>query len=159
MKKTWCYLIFGLLVALPGLSQEYSWYKGNPHCHTLNSDGDEYPRRVVRWYRDHGYNFIAITDHDIVIEIKYLDTDPNDDFILIQGEAVGVYHQGVPIHVNALDTPRHIEAQEGSSIIDTLQINIKAVREAGAIPQINHPSFCQDGEFLGCIPQGFLGHL
>lgn len=141
MKKTLSVLLLGLLAAFPGLCQDYHWYKGNTHCHTLTSDGDEFPRRVVRWYRDHGYNFIAITDHNKVTEIKYLDTDPHDDFILIQGEEVDIDHQEVPIHVNALNTPRYIEAQDGNSITDTLQINIQAVREAGAVPQINHPNW------------------
>lgn len=141
MKKSWSLLLLGLLVALPGLSQECSWYKGNTHFHTLNSDRDEYPRRVVRWYHDHGYNFSAITDHNKVTEIKYLDTDPNDDFILIQSEELDVDHQEIPIHMNALNTPNQSEAQDGSSIVDTLQINIQAVRGAEAVPQINHPNW------------------
>lgn len=34
------------------------WLKGNTHTHTLNSDGDSSPDEVVRWYREHGYQFL-----------------------------------------------------------------------------------------------------
>ncbi|MFW6129458.1 MAG: hypothetical protein ACOC6P_04355, partial [Candidatus Aminicenantaceae bacterium] len=61
-KATVFFLSFVLLIALPSFSQEYKWYKGNTHCHTLNSDGDFYPRQVIRWYRDHEYNFLVISD-------------------------------------------------------------------------------------------------
>ena len=27
------------------------WYKGNIHTHTTESDGDDKPENVVRWYR------------------------------------------------------------------------------------------------------------
>ena len=29
-----------------------TWWKGNLHAHTLNSDGDSTPDDVVRWYRE-----------------------------------------------------------------------------------------------------------
>jgi hypothetical protein len=37
------------------------WFKGNTHAHTLNSDGDSTPDDVVRWYREHGYQFLVLT--------------------------------------------------------------------------------------------------
>lgn len=42
------------------------WYRGNLHAHTLWSDGDDYPEAVVGWYRDRGYHFLALTEHDLV---------------------------------------------------------------------------------------------
>ncbi len=122
-------------------AQERKWYKGNTHCHTLNSDGDEFPRRVLRWYRDHEYNFIMISDHNFITEIKYLDTDPRDDFILIQGEEVTDSWKGTPVHLNAFNVEAHIEPQHGGSIVQTLQNNVDAIRRAGAVPQINHPNW------------------
>ncbi|MFA9453909.1 MAG: CehA/McbA family metallohydrolase [Candidatus Aminicenantaceae bacterium] len=142
MKRYGAVLCIGLfLAASPGLSQEPQWYKGNTHCHTLHSDGDEFPRRVIRWYRDHEYNFIVITDHNTITEVKYLDTDDRDDFILIQGEEVSDSFKGTPVHLNALDTQKLIEPQHGASIVETLQNNVDAVRRAGAVPQINHPNW------------------
>jgi hypothetical protein len=44
------------------------WWKGNLHTHTLWSDGDDYPEVVTDWYKQHGYNFLALSDHNIVQE-------------------------------------------------------------------------------------------
>ena len=54
----------------PGAQNQEStstrWYKGNTHTHTLNSDGDSTPDEVVRWYREHGYKFLVLTDHNVL---------------------------------------------------------------------------------------------
>jgi len=44
------------------------WYKGNTHAHTLWSDGDELPELVVDWFKSRGYQFLAISDHDRLME-------------------------------------------------------------------------------------------
>ena len=135
-------LLAFILFGLPLLSgQEARWYKGNTHCHTNNSDGDMYPRQVVRWYRDHNYNFPVITDHNLLTEVKFLDTDRNDDFLLIPGVEISDGFQGTPVHINALNTDRNIPPQGGESIVEALQNNIDAVNKAGAIPQVNHPNW------------------
>ena len=41
------------------------WYKGNLHCHTFWSDGGAFPEQAVAWYRDHGYNFLGLSDHNV----------------------------------------------------------------------------------------------
>jgi hypothetical protein len=43
------------------------WYKGNTHTHSLWSDGDEFPEMVADWYKSHGYDFLALTDHDVLM--------------------------------------------------------------------------------------------
>lgn len=45
-----------------------AWYKGNLHSHSLWSDGDDYPEMIVDWYREHGYDFLAISDHNTIME-------------------------------------------------------------------------------------------
>ena len=40
-----------------------SFYKGNLHTHSTNSDGRHPPEAVIAFYRDKGYDFIALTDH------------------------------------------------------------------------------------------------
>ena len=47
---------------------ESRWWKGNLHTHTLWSDGDDYPEMVLGWYKDNGYHFVAISDHNILSE-------------------------------------------------------------------------------------------
>lgn len=39
------------------------FYKGNLHTHTTNSDGRSTPENSMRLYREHGYDFLALTDH------------------------------------------------------------------------------------------------
>lgn len=53
-----------VLAAQPG---KLAWYRGNLHTHTLWSDGDDYPEMVAAWYRDHGYDFLSFTDHNVLM--------------------------------------------------------------------------------------------
>ncbi|NUQ66224.1 MAG: hypothetical protein HUU20_27505 [Pirellulales bacterium] len=43
------------------------WYKGNTHCHSLWSDGDEFPEMAAEWYKSHGYHFLALSDHNLLM--------------------------------------------------------------------------------------------
>ncbi len=50
------------------------WYKGNLHTHTLWSDGDAPPETIVNWYFRNGYNFLALSDHNILSDSeKWID--------------------------------------------------------------------------------------
>jgi hypothetical protein len=52
------------------------YWKGNLHTHTLWSDGDDFPEMVVDWYRRHGYDFLALTDHNLIAEgEKWIDAE------------------------------------------------------------------------------------
>ena len=42
------------------------WWKGNLHTHTLWSDGDGFPEMVIDWYKQAGYHFLALSDHNIL---------------------------------------------------------------------------------------------
>src|SRR6185503_6041193 len=42
------------------------WWKGNLHTHTLWSDGDDFPEMVAEWYRTRDYNFLALSDHNVL---------------------------------------------------------------------------------------------
>ena len=54
------------------------YWKGNLHTHTLWSDGDDYPEMVVDWYKRHGYQFLALTEHNVIAEgEKWVDADSN----------------------------------------------------------------------------------
>lgn len=53
------------------------WYRGNTHTHTLWSDGDAPPEHVVEWYRTHGYDFLVLSDHNVVLEgEKWIEVGP-----------------------------------------------------------------------------------
>ncbi len=40
------------------------WYKGQLHTHSYWSDGRGFPEQVIRAYKDRGYHFLSITDHN-----------------------------------------------------------------------------------------------
>jgi hypothetical protein len=42
------------------------WQRGNTHTHTLWSDGDAPPESAIAWYVDHGYDFLVLSDHNIL---------------------------------------------------------------------------------------------
>ncbi|MEC7725443.1 MAG: hypothetical protein VYD05_08015, partial [Planctomycetota bacterium] len=44
------------------------YYKGNLHTHTLWSDGNHFPEMVVDWYAQRDYDFLALTDHNILAD-------------------------------------------------------------------------------------------
>ncbi len=119
------------------------WYKGNLHTHTINSDGDSSPDVVVRWYKEHRYNFLVLTDHNYLTAIDGLNSvfGAADKFLLVRGEEVTDRFEKKPIHVNALNLHTLVQPQGGSSVADTIQRNVDAIRKAGAMPSINHPNF------------------
>ena len=119
------------------------WFKGNLHTHTLNSDGDSTPDDVVRWYREHGYNFVAITDHNYLTSVDGLNAlhGADDKFLVIKGEELTDRVGDKPIHVNGLDPSGFIKPPGGSSVGEMLQNMVDAIRSAGGIPSINHPNY------------------
>ncbi|NJM26745.1 MAG: histidinol-phosphatase [Bacteroidia bacterium] len=68
MRTTFLFLIlcFFFFTACDKRKHEGNWYKGNLHTHTFWSDGDEYPEMVLKWYQEHGYNFVALSDHNTI---------------------------------------------------------------------------------------------
>ncbi len=45
---------------------ELRWFRGNMHTHSHWSDGDDYLEMIGAWYRDHGYEFLVFTDHNVL---------------------------------------------------------------------------------------------
>lgn len=66
---------------IAGYSKEGNWYKGNIHCHTTDSDGMLTPDEVVRLYKNAGYHFLAISDHNIFSD--YRSRFDCEDFIIL----------------------------------------------------------------------------
>ncbi len=119
------------------------WFKGNTHTHTLNSDGDSTPDDVVRWYREHGYQFLFLTDHNYLTDVSALQAlhGADDQFVVIKGEEVTARFGDKPLHINGLDVSRVVPAETGTSVVDVLQRNVDAIRAADGVPHINHPNF------------------
>lgn len=70
-----CFLVlfcwFGGVSSLFGQSNQSEttkWYKGNLHTHSLWSDGNDFPEMIAKWYKDRGYHFLGLSDHNILSE-------------------------------------------------------------------------------------------
>jgi len=120
-----------------------AWLKGNLHAHTVRSDGDSTPDEVARWYRNHDYDFLVLSDHGTLSPAEALNTTYGADhrFLVIQGEEVSDDAGPKPIHLNALGVSEKIDAQHGATVLESLQRNVDAVRRAGGVPQVNHPNY------------------
>lgn len=159
------------------------WYRGNTHAHTINADGNVSADAVVRWYLEHGYHFIFVTDHEHLVDVAPLNAlyGAENRFLVLRGQEVtqmladtthpdGERHA----HVNGLGMNRavmpigsegNIWLARGVTMSESYIRNFAAVRAAGGIPQVNHPNFRwsvkpQDlaaltGPFLVEIANGF----
>jgi hypothetical protein len=59
--------ILGFIIAVIGgtNASAQNWYKGNLHTHSLWSDGNNYPEMIAEHYKQSGYNFLALTEHNL----------------------------------------------------------------------------------------------
>lgn len=131
------------------------WFKGNTHAHSLNSDGDVPVDAVVRWYREHGYHFTFVTEHEYFTDVAPLNAlfGGANRFLVIAGQEVTqriadpAHTGGVrQAHVNALGTSRLVPTLGEKNvakmpIAETYRLNGAAIRAAGGIMQVNHPNF------------------
>ena len=58
------------------------WLKGNIHSHSTVSDGLFTPKELAELYHEHGYAFLSITDHNVLVPHSEL---PEDQIILLSG--------------------------------------------------------------------------
>lgn len=114
------------------------WYKGNLHTHTslLGSTGPASPENVVRWYKEHGYHWLAITDHNELTEYE------TNELVMVRGEEVGKHMPSGngPIHVNGFGITRSVEFIDLNEKVPTMQASIDGIRAAGGMASLNHPN-------------------
>ena len=157
---------------------ELHWYKGNTHTHTINSDGDSAPDVVARWYREHDYQFLFITDHEYITDPVPLNGlfGAKERFLLLPGQEITQSTDDPKrssAHINALFThevifPMGVRRCMGSgcgasvaketSLESTFHTNIAAILSQGGIAQVNHPNYrwSVKPEDLYGIPDGTL---
>ena len=85
------FVIFLLFLIFQGCRDDTKWYRGNTHAHTvICGHADSSPEIVTRWYHDHGYNFLILSEHNHFIDPDSVRMPENrrDDFILIPGEEI-----------------------------------------------------------------------
>jgi hypothetical protein len=123
--------------------------KGNIHTHSTESDGHSSPRDVYGWYRQHGYNFLAMTDHNTMTNPTRFRSLETKHFIIIPGEEVTMNASGTPVHINSLCTFKQIgpgyrnekRLTEYSTIPAAMGWAIKSILAAKGVALVNHPNF------------------
>lgn len=118
-----------------------NWFKGNTHTHTTMSDGDSPPEVVARWYKEHGYRFLVLSDHNVFTDPVNLAALVDSSFLLIPGEEITAGFRKKPVHINGLNLSQLITPVFDSSLVGTIQKNVDAVRAGHGVPHINHPNF------------------
>ena len=111
---------------LPDLCSRYP-FRGDLHMHTCRSDGRQAPAIVAAEYRKNGYDFLAITDHDVyygALEAMNAFKDVPTEYNLLPGEEIHL--EGNDIHivnfggtysVNALmPGDHHIDVGDGKEL-------------------------------------------
>ena len=98
-------LLFSILISCDSNSENQQWQKGNLHTHSFWSDGNDFPEMIIQWYKNQGYQFIALSDHNTIakqerwyelskkdIENKVLEKYENayGDWVETQTDSTGV---------------------------------------------------------------------
>ena len=139
--------VFLLLFSISGFSQE-KYYKGNLHTHSYWSDGDEFPELIMEWYKNNGYDFIALSDHNIIAEGEKWKKIPKDtlyqnafrEYLEKYGEDWVVYKKdsaGTHVKLRTLEEFRPLfeeeekflifKAEEVTSYLDKKAVHMGAV--------------------------------
>jgi hypothetical protein len=115
--------------------------RGSIHTHTTRSDGRQSPREVAAWYREHGYQFVAITDHNVLVDPAELADLEGPGFALIPGEEISSTVSSTPVHVQALCIDHLIPGGHFDTPLQALSSMVAAVRAQNGIAVVNHPNF------------------
>ncbi len=121
--------------------EESHFLRGNIHTHTTVSDGGSTPEQTITWYRTHGYQFLAITDHNSLFRPARFASLQEPGFALISGEEITMTGKGRQVHVNALCTKTKIPGGSFGSPAAALSTAISQVRAQGGVALVNHPNF------------------
>ena len=66
-----CLFVLILQASCDTAIPEQHWQKGNLHTHSLWSDGDDFPEMILQWYKDHNYQFVALSDHNTMADKEF----------------------------------------------------------------------------------------
>ncbi|OKP76583.1 hypothetical protein A3844_30400 [Paenibacillus helianthi] len=130
-------------------------YKGNLHTHSTRSDGQYSPEMVMNAYKNNGYDFMCLSDHEI-----YFKSDDYDDerFIMIDGYEMACemsrQETGQQYHIHGLlDRTLHSAQEFGHDEehakpdyedLDTIQSLIGEMRDKGNLIIMNHPEWSRN---------------
>ncbi len=113
----------------PYLAGGFEWLRGNLHTHTTVSDGEAKPEDVIALYERLGYDFLALTDHDLYAPVT--EYQAGTRVVLIPG--VEVSARGP--HLLQLGLDRVNEPLEDRQLV------VDAIVGQGGLAVMNHPNW------------------
>jgi hypothetical protein len=135
-------------------SGEGKWYKGNLHSHSTNSDGVVSPEQAVMFYKAHGYDFMAVTDHHMFTDQSHLG---DAEFLILPGVEMSIDQERMPksehlngFQIKAINGNRlsgayfeHEQAVPPASWTTPagVQHGIDMLRSKGLAVTLNHPAW------------------
>ena len=129
-------------INMQGCSDDKKWYRGNTHTHTTFSNhAFSSPDIAAKWYQEHGYNFLILSEHNKFVEIE-TDKFPEylqNEFIFIPGQEVTGHKT---VHTTAMNINRFVPwnfDHINKSVI--LQNHVNGIIEAGGQAILNHPNY------------------
>jgi hypothetical protein len=115
------------------------WYRGNLHCHSTNSDGDSSPAFLAKFYKDAGFDFLCITDHNH-LTLPEECGPPDPKFLLLPSSEYTGLSEGYA-HVNGLGLTKPFQLSEVKGMSKALQEGVDLAKAQGAVSMINHPNW------------------
>lgn len=119
------------------------WLRGNTHAHTARcGHADSSPEAVARWYLDHGYQFLVLSEHDEFIDpaTVSLPEGRRPDFLLVPGEEL-TGPRGV--HTTALGVRALVDGRAPKDLpaAGIIGLHVERTLDAGGVPILNHPNY------------------
>jgi hypothetical protein len=113
------------------------WLKGNLHTHTTASDGVRTPQETVDHYAQNGYDFLAITDHGLLVDPKTLN-HRGMTLIPSQEISVGNSEAGTTTHIVCANIRETLPLKDFDPDTDP-QKAIDLTTQQGGFTIIAHP--------------------
>lgn len=159
----------------PSAPPARAFLKGQTHVHTNRSyDARTPPADVVKFYRDRGYDFLALTDHNRVTLQQ--DSGPMLVFAGVELSQNSTQCEPAPapgyrclFHLSGLFLDPARDAQEGERIplafrpgrLDAYRAELEIVGRLGGVPVLNHPlfHFAADGRLVRALATEGVHHV
>ncbi|QHT62266.1 CehA/McbA family metallohydrolase [Paenibacillus lycopersici] len=130
-------------------------YKGNLHAHSTRSDGQYEPEVVIQAYKDNGYDFMCLSDHEIYWKSKAFD---DERFIMLDGYEMACEMSwrttGQQYHIHGLldetlgSTSEFAHDEEHPKPdyagLETIQALIDEMKAKGNLVIMNHPTWSRN---------------
>lgn len=125
-----------------------SWFKGVVHAHAnwgVPQLPTTAPDVVVRWYREHNYNFVSVTDLNYYTPPDGLKAlfDAPGRFLVVPGSEpskVPIQPGNKIVDTIGIGISGPVDPPQGDTVAAVLDSEAKAIRRAGGLPIAAHPN-------------------